>query len=1137
MVRRLLSAWSALALLFVLLPGSVLAQDDSGSIRIVVNDESGKTPLGLARVVLDGPVVTSELTGKNGQVYFTDVPDGIYRARIAHGGYQTITSQPFEVVNGRNITVDVTLALATNLKIIGSVTAKSTTSVSTSTINENSPQRKLSTDLSDALNKLSGVTVSTSGDDSDATQTVSLEGHDPSQTQLTLDGIPLNAPGQAGNLGGFATDLFGGASVHQGPGIGGLGGSVGFSTLQPTLSWRSALQLGVGSNGRYNYSMGETGSFGKLGTALQATYRQYPSLVDGMTYLDASGLDYSHNGDSGIAGELARFRYQFSDSQTLTGTFLGSSRSTNLVCLRITQEVPCGYGPDNTSKSNVQMYSLQDNALVGQTSIVASVYSTAFFNVNDQLNRFVDGVAQPIGYATNTDSHGYTVTATLPERERHTISFQAYGTWTGQTTSPLVVQADPYYNSLQYSNYNAFQLTDTIYSNDKLTLSESIGGNRSNGGLSSGLGTIGATWKPTTRDTWSGYVSLGGIAPSLSRSTVLTDPASLRFDCNGNVIYGNAPGDQPTASSSSSERLSYTRSFHGTSLTFQLYNQRQNGTVLPVEVNGSVLLADGTISQQYLGAVQQVYRSSAGCSAKTPLSATQLYFTSPVGGVQRVYQGGSASGFLSLGNLVVQPFWNVNVSKIESNDPRINNPYSITISGDQVPNVPLQRGGIVLDYKSPGSSIEWLADAMYTGKNNPNNLPAYTTYDLGASTAFDRGTLTFAVSNITNTYAGTFASPQYAVPYITQNGTSIPTIARPLTPRTYSVTYNLKFGTGGSNFGSSPISVGRASIPGVGRGGPGGGRQGGGGLRQFFSPLPTSPPANPLDVQTASCTGDALATSQKLSGALKAYVAQIEAAKTARGYPASMPPPAIDGATVTYHGMGSTYALIIVPRLQAQAGTVQLASEVVADAGKSPNAQDRQRGGPGGGFRAFLGCFALHIATADDVTNRHLYTQTGTFRGLQLTFMPEVGLYFNPRPQQAGQETFRVYALPQKAPPNPFEVRSADSCTGDVRSSATEALGELKAYFAKPSSAKTTLWTITPHTAKSGTWYDLTPGDPAIIGALLRCGRIANASPEDIVAKGWDGAMPPHVNYAAPYGLYIIRPRPNPNQSPRPSGP
>ncbi|HET9029852.1 MAG TPA: hypothetical protein VFN49_06715, partial [Candidatus Aquilonibacter sp.] len=169
-----------------------------------------------------------------------------------------------------------------------------------------------------------------------------------------------------------------------------------------------------------------------------------------------------------------------------------------------------------------------------------------------------------------------------------------------------------------------------------------------------------------------------------------------------------------------------------------------------------------------------------------------------------------------------------------------------------------------------------------------------------------------------------------------------------------------------------------------------------------------------------------------------------------------------------------------------------------------------------------------------------LYSESspgGMFRGFHLTFMPSVGLYINPRPPQAGQETFRVYALPASPPSNPFELRTAASCTPELRATAMQALGELRSYVANPAGTKTALWSITAHTAKSGTWYDLDPGDPALIGALLSCGRIANASPEAIVDKGWDGAMPPHLNYAAPFGLYIIRPQPNPNRSPRPSGP
>ncbi len=117
---------------------------------------------------------------------------------------------------------------------------------------------------------------------------------------------------------------------------------------------------------------------------------------------------------------------------------------------------------------------------------------------------------------------------------------------------------------------------------------------------------------------------------------------------------------------------------------------------------------------------------------------------------------------------------------------------------------------------------------------------------------------------------------------------------------------------------------------------------------------------------------------------------------------------------------------------------------------------------------------------------------------------------------------------------DPFEVRaSAATCTPALRSTASEALGELKAYFAR--GTKAALWTITAHAAKGGAWYALLPGDPSIVGSLLMCGRIAATAPKEIVERGWDGMMPPDVNYAPALGLYVIRQLPNP--PPRTSGP
>ena len=118
--------------------------------------------------------------------------------------------------------------------------------------------------------------------------------------------------------------------------------------------------------------------------------------------------------------------------------------------------------------------------------------------------------------------------------------------------------------------------------------------------------------------------------------------------------------------------------------------------------------------------------------------------------------------------------------------------------------------------------------------------------------------------------------------------------------------------------------------------------------------------------------------------------------------------------------------------------------------------QGGQRGGGnrGGQFRVFFGCLTLHIAQPDEVTARKLYTPISSLFGApQLTFMPSVGLYAVARQPQAGQESFRVYTLPSTPPKDPFEVRAATECTADLKNTATEALTELRAYFASGSGA------------------------------------------------------------------------------------
>jgi hypothetical protein len=144
--------------------------------------------------------------------------------------------------------------------------------------------------------------------------------------------------------------------------------------------------------------------------------------------------------------------------------------------------------------------------------------------------------------------------------------------------------------------------------------------------------------------------------------------------------------------------------------------------------------------------------------------------------------------------------------------------------------------------------------------------------------------------------------------------------------------------------------------------------------------------------------------------------------------------------------------------------------------------------------------------------------------------MPAVGLYFVARQAQAGQESFRLYALPNAAPSDPFVTRAASTCTPQAHNLATQALGELKEHF--NSGAPAPSWTIVAHGAKSGTWYELEPGDMTVMPAVIQCGRVAAATADQLAQRGFDGKAVPALNYAPPLGLYIVRPQPR--QSPPP---
>lgn len=1067
---------------------------DEGQITISVTDSATKAAVVRARVLLEGPLLTSEFTGVDGTSVFRDAPSGIYTVRVGKAGYSTVTSAQFEVLEGRSILVDVSLTKSAAVKTLGTVMVKSTSTNSATSVSDTSSNRKLSDSLTDALGSLSGVSISTDPSSSDATETVSLEGHSAAQTALTLDSIPLNAPGAIADLRHINTDLFAGASVRFNPTAGALGGGVNFRTLDATLTWQGRFSTTVGSYSKASTVFSEQGSLGGLGLVFVHAIRGGDNPLDGVKYLDTSGLDYIHAGAEQAEGDLVKLRARLGSAQTLTGLYMSSNNYRDILCTDFSGPLPCGFGPGNSNYRHFAFGSLTDNALIGLTILQLAIFGTDSSVNHDLLNRFVGGVAYPFGDERRQRTRGAVLNAQLPSHERHTFSIQLAATNSTENLVPFSASTPPFTMNQGSKSYWLASLTDTIKANLKLTLGERIGVASFARGSTSLIGGVNAQWTPAADDSYSGSFDIGQSDRGPLRVGVLTDAAALRFNCSAGVGFGNGPGDASGPASSSSARVSWQHRIGSGQITTMLYRQIQNDTLVDTLVNGSAL-PPTYFPPGYFSTAQQIFQTQGGCGAVgASFGPANVYINQPIGGVRRLYQGLQISGGFPLGrDLLVQPYYDAQQVTTLSHDPRLDNPLSVVLTDVQVPSVPMHRAGVTLDYHAPNSVVEWLARAQDVSVNNAQNLPAYATVDAGVSINFDHGTLVVAGTNLFAAHAGDFATPQNAVPLATVGGAELPTLAQPLAPHQVTVTYAVKFG---ANAYVASISGAREAnaldTTATKR------------FLALLAPLPTVPPAHPFEVDATrpSCRPDAARAAVLALDGLKAYVAAVEATKTPAGYPDSAPvsAPAVPGFAVAYHRTDTSYALELT-RLDLKS------------------------------LRSFAACAPVSAGTVEQAQALHLYVPESTaLYQHPLAYSPAVGLYIVRRPAQTGQEQFRLYKLPSKPPAQPFAVQPSSRCASDQQPMAEKLLSPLAQFVTAYETSKATSpqpagWTVTPHTTATSYWLELRLTDFSNLAAVLTCGHVSTGSAAEVRAAGYDGAQPPSLNYAPSLGLYLVRPQ------------
>ena len=287
---------SVFALCMPFLPCAAHAQSAPAEIEVRVSNAAG-LPLADARVYVTGPLSTSQLTPRDGVIRFSDVDPGLYHIRVALAGYNGVDVDEVETLSGQRKIVEVTLTRTASklaagatpapspapgsLQEIGRVQARPAVTVSTVDVDEGNPIRRISENLADALDKIAGVSVFQAQQGN--TLTISLRNADPSQTSTSIGGAGV-VGAAGGTLQAIAADLSSGVSTDSTSSIATVGGAVNYRTAQPTRTWQAQASGSYGSYERSFAQMTLTGSYHKLGIALQHATRGGNSVLSGLRF-------------------------------------------------------------------------------------------------------------------------------------------------------------------------------------------------------------------------------------------------------------------------------------------------------------------------------------------------------------------------------------------------------------------------------------------------------------------------------------------------------------------------------------------------------------------------------------------------------------------------------------------------------------------------------------------------------------------------------------------------------------------------------------------------------------------------------------------------------------------------------------
>ncbi|HEY0383173.1 MAG TPA: TonB-dependent receptor [Candidatus Elarobacter sp.] len=1050
------------------MPQPALAGDVFANATLVVTVRDAVTRSGTrARVKVVGPLSETRSTDSAGTLTVRSLPPGEYTVQAGAAPYKSSDVVRVALLAGETSNLNFDLApRQSSLRSIGRVSTASRRDYGYGAVTTNGELRSLAENLNAALGNVPGVDLGATGAYGESQALYGLEGHDPNQTAVTLDGVPLNAPRRSFDASGLASELMASAVVAFGPGPGFSGGSIDYRTASPAREAVGTVAGQIGAAGSSSLTTLLRGSYGRLGYVFGKSDVSADGPFTGDAFNDWSGTSSFHPSGSTQHAVLGKLQYLLGESATIGGTILSSSRRSLLTCPLNTTVTPCGFGAGASSGTDNRIATLR---LTGTRN--ALNYSLAAFRVtrSSEANfslRSIAGAPYPASRGAVATFSGASARLEIRPGARDMVAASVIQTASTDSFRQTSIYDEP--TSMSGANR---QIVVTIDGTRETSPATRLSLQLSKRYGSAGSGTsaqLAALTRLTPHDSLTARLDVGSDGGGRSVTGLTTEPDFLNFICRGPVAFGRAATVLDHEGETVSERLVYTHAAGAFSFSATAFQQVAHG--IPFDYPISASLYPPIALTGYLANANAVLHAPTVCPGAQQLTAGRLYLYGYLNDIDTWYRGLRITATLTHGPWRVDPYVSLLRATLSSRSAAVTSADSILRPGDQLFGVPYAQAGVLLDYKKRKNELA--LNYRYYSTNNSLGGRAFGTLD--AASVFDtaHGVVTLRSTNVFDAEASRFARVAQ-IALSTAAGEAVPFVRKPFNGRRTSLEYSFAVG---ARLGAE--SDDRRLAPGTGQ------------PTRIPRGLPPEPVSDPFALRNAApgCDFETAAGATRLIAPIRAY---YDAARKSAVPPAL---PNIPGAQLRYHAVPTGYELeISIQSMRA--------------------------------FRSLFPCLSLRNVDEDELRAAGFVGSATSYSGVTLLFTSTYGFIL---PTTSIRHSSPAYYQVGKAiPSDPFALTSSDSCTPEYRGRAAILMASMRATFEqglKVPLTTTDFDVVVGTSPGSKPWVYLSFKSPFDLAAVLNCGHISRGSQTELEALLLGGAALPTLSFSPEFGFYIYQP-------------